>query len=594
MLWLSTNDKTNNATMSAVNDQQLRVDGITLTQSASGQLLADGSYVDIGSDATVSGGTLATAGDGLIRFVTGTNTLQEVTIADAAAATVGGTGLILAGSSVTNNGTMTCTVDPDLLVQDNLLLQGNGELELAGNELNTAPGVTLTHGSDHTIEGRGTINAALVNDGTVIAISTTSLALAANDKTNNAVMKGFSGGRLTVEGITLTQTGGAQLLADNGYVDLRDGATIVGGTLACASGGYISNASGSNTLQDVLIAAGADIRVNGTSLNLCGASMTCNGTIEVNYTCALTIQDNLTLEGSGEVILSSGTVNTVSDKTLTLGGTQSIRGTGYINAALTNYGLLMPETQTFELTPQSPGATNYGTIHVPGPSRIMRIHQADLFTQTDGEIAVDGILIVNDAPLDLQGGTLTGAGDIYGDVSNTGATVEPGSSTGTLAINGAYTHGSAATLSIEIVGPTSSTEYDVLDVNGPANLDGELQVEFLGGYDPEGGQEFVILTGSPVDGTFSTVTAPGRYTVIHNTNNVTFMVIGLGDFDTDGDVELDDYAFFADCMAGPGATPSPALPDVTPQDCLDAFDFEPDDDVDLADFEGFQLAFTGG
>ena len=67
-----------------------------------------------------------------------------------------------------------------------------------------------------------------------------------------------------------------------------------------------------------------------------------------------------------------------------------------------------------------------------------------------------------------------------------------------------------------------------------------------------------------------------------------------GDFDNDGDVDLDDYAVLADCLAGPGASPNPSLPGVTPQDCLDAFDFDAaDGDVDAADFSAFQEVFTG-
>ena len=68
-------------------------------------------------------------------------------------------------------------------------------------------------------------------------------------------------------------------------------------------------------------------------------------------------------------------------------------------------------------------------------------------------------------------------------------------------------------------------------------------------------------------------------------------VTANGDFDGDGDVDLDDYAVFADCMAGPGLTPSPTPP-VTTQDCLDVFDFDVDEDVDLLDFAVLQERFT--
>lgn len=62
------------------------------------------------------------------------------------------------------------------------------------------------------------------------------------------------------------------------------------------------------------------------------------------------------------------------------------------------------------------------------------------------------------------------------------------------------------------------------------------------------------------------------------------------DHDDDGDVDLDDYALFADCMAGPDATPIPTSTSV--DKCLDTFDFDGDDDVDVDDFAEFQTAFT--
>ncbi|MBN1511470.1 MAG: immunoglobulin domain-containing protein [Phycisphaerae bacterium] len=62
----------------------------------------------------------------------------------------------------------------------------------------------------------------------------------------------------------------------------------------------------------------------------------------------------------------------------------------------------------------------------------------------------------------------------------------------------------------------------------------------------------------------------------------------FGDVDDDGDVDLDDYGVFPDCMAGPNATPAPSLPGMTATTCIQAFDFDIDDDVDLADFASFQ------
>jgi len=62
-----------------------------------------------------------------------------------------------------------------------------------------------------------------------------------------------------------------------------------------------------------------------------------------------------------------------------------------------------------------------------------------------------------------------------------------------------------------------------------------------------------------------------------------------GDFDGDGDADLDDFAVLVDCTAGPNLTPAPV--GVTAQECLDAFDADTDGDVDLADFDGTQSLF---
>jgi hypothetical protein len=58
-----------------------------------------------------------------------------------------------------------------------------------------------------------------------------------------------------------------------------------------------------------------------------------------------------------------------------------------------------------------------------------------------------------------------------------------------------------------------------------------------------------------------------------------------GDHDTDGDVDLEDFAAWPGCMTGPDGGPYSTG--------CEAFDFEDDGDVDLEDFAGFQEEFTG-
>ena len=62
-----------------------------------------------------------------------------------------------------------------------------------------------------------------------------------------------------------------------------------------------------------------------------------------------------------------------------------------------------------------------------------------------------------------------------------------------------------------------------------------------------------------------------------------------GDFDGDGDVDLDDYAVFAACLNGPEVSTPPA--GCTPEE-FDLADLLGDNDVDLGDFGEFCQAFS--
>ncbi|MCK4342739.1 MAG: PKD domain-containing protein [Phycisphaerae bacterium] len=232
----------------------------------------------------------------------------------------------------------------------------------------------------------------------------------------------------------------------------------------------------------------------------------------------------------------------------------------------------------------------------------------------DGSVAAGGSLVIGDTlrlwdlgTLTLDGGTVTigsgpaettpdrtrvysdgtlaGSGTLTGNVVSDG-TAAPGGSTGILTLVGGFTQSALGVLSIEIGGTTPGSEYDILDVTGTASLDGQLDVELINGFVPEVGQQFTILTAGSVTGEFLTVTGQGCFSVTYNTNDVTLTALPPlpGDLDGDCDVDLDDFAIFAGCMAGPD-NPYPA-------GCDDA-DLDIDDDVDLSDFAAFQSAFAG-
>ena len=72
---------TNNNLFEATSGATLAISGITVTQGASGQIIAvgAGSKVNLIGDATISGGTLSTSAGGVIQNSSGTNTIGSLT-----------------------------------------------------------------------------------------------------------------------------------------------------------------------------------------------------------------------------------------------------------------------------------------------------------------------------------------------------------------------------------------------------------------------------------------------------------------------------------------------------------------------------------
>lgn len=160
--------------------------------------------------------------------------------------------------------------------------------------------------------------------------------------------------------------------------------------------------------------------------------------------------------------------------------------------------------------------------------------------------------------VNIDGGVLTGEGEVFvgtgpihSPVRNISGRIEPGDPIGQLTIDGDLSQQDAGTLAIDLGGTVAITEYDRLEVDRFAFLDGTLEVSLVdagsGVFMPSVGNTFTILTAAEgVQGTFDDLQLPAGFTwnVMYGANSVTLSVTGLGlagDFNGDGAVDTSDY-----------------------------------------------------
>jgi len=141
-------------------------------------------------------------------------------------------------------------------------------------------------------------------------------------------------------------------------------------------------------------------------------------------------------------------------------------------------------------------------------------------------------------------------------------------------------------LAIEL-GGTEPGEFDTLDVGGTATLAGALVVTEIGGFVAVPGNSFVILTASDIVDEFDNVSLPTDFEVIYTDTRVVARLPLFGDVNGDGQTDLKDYGTFQVCFGGPGSPPAAACPPLADGD------WDDDGDVDLDDYVLIATVLTG-
>ena len=479
---LHTQNKTNNTLIRAANSGTLEVNGITITNTGATLTVDATSEINL-NGATINGGTINGGGEvNVVSFATlNGGRLDNVT------ARVGNNETLTIINATVNDGVIrledsSAAGSSMLRLNGSIDLSGTGQVLFAspyGNLITyTATTNTLTLGANQVIKtdapgDGGTIRTQLVNNGLVETNGGT-ITLDTRNKTNNTLIRATNSGTLAVNGITVTNTGAALTVDATSEINLN-AATINNGTIN--GGGEVNVVSfatlNGGRLDNVTARVG-----NNETLTIINATVN-DGVIRLEDSLAsgsswLTLNGNINLTGSGQIRFASQYSNlinyTATTNVLTNGPDHSIvapaGADGTVRTHLVNHGNVIAD----------------GTIDFMSGRTITNA--------ADGTIAGSGTI-------NLNGATLVGNG-----------TVSPGSSPGTLKINGNVPFSASGELLIDIFDDTPATGYDLLDVSGIVDLGGTLRVHLLPGAWVQTGETFDILTATDINGDFASFIFP--------------------------------------------------------------------------------------
>lgn len=431
-LVLHTNNKVNNGLMVAAPSSIFQLAGINVDQTGGGMIVADEGAVELNTS-SVTGGSYVANGDGILRTAGGASRVAGVTF-DGPSIVFATHSLEIGTGGLENNGVME--INPTgsgsngvVFASDSVGLTGSGEIRMRtrggdDSQLNTSPGMTITHGVDHTIRGVGFVNAAMVNNGTIsadvsVSVSGSVLTLQGENKTNAGLITSEAGSNLDIVGMTLTQTGAGSLVANNGGISFWTGPTMVGGPLnATGTGSYF--VGNSATFNGVTVNAPGTINA-GATLNVAGSSFINNGRLAVNPGFSgsdgvVAFAESALLTGTGEINLtaSGGDARFTSAGTITNGSGHTVSGRGQIQAPFVNEGILAPGTNDIGTmsattgTTFAAGSTYRVEINNNSADRISVTGTAALGGTLDLDLGAGAVLTNNTGAIILSGTSVTG------------------------------------------------------------------------------------------------------------------------------------------------------------------------------------------
>lgn len=425
----------------------------------------------------------------------------------------------LGHASLTNTGTITKTGSSDFILSgtfnnlsEGLLDLQSGRITNVGNESLTNSGTIRKSGDEAfnfaagfnnnggSIEVQaGTLRfleETIHTDSRYIIDSGALLEFIDDRHTFNGTLETSGTGQLIFKGNSLTQAIIADDIVFDVPVQLSDNAFLTVNGSASFNNGIILEGDSATPAIDadgVITLSGDSNWINGTFRGDQGVTNT--GTLVISSgTLSTTLINKGTITKIGDSTLNiSGNLNNQAEGILDL-QTGSISGSGTI----ANTGTVQKNSES-SVSISSTFSNNGGTIEIQDGT----LEFTDTYAQTAGNLNLNGGTLTSSPLLSIQGGTLTGNGIINGNILNAG-TINPGSTIpGTLVLNGNYIQTTTGTFQVDLGGTIPDIQYDLLQINGTATLDGTLDVSLIDDFVPVVDDRFDIFTFSSGTGNFS-------------------------------------------------------------------------------------------
>jgi len=361
------------------------------------------------------------------------------------------------------------------------------------------------------------IPATFINAGTVIK------SLSPGTTTFDAIFNNI-GGIIDVQSGTINlsrggnSTGGIFTVADGATLSLRDGIHLFSGTYSGLGAGLVQLAGA--ILQ--IDSTGTIFNFTGGGFDWAGGIITGPGTLTNNGNFSITGDITKSFRGGatiinagivtwtdiGSIFSGEGTIfNNLAGATFAIQGEAYFDGNFYSGNPLTflNAGTVIKSigigTTTLEVIFNNTGTVEMqtGTLHFPLE-----------YTQTAGTTILNGGNITSTTTLNIQGGTLSGAGTVTANVNLAGQ-LHPGGkgSPGILNIVGNYIQFPSGASNIEIGGLNIGVQSDQLNISGRATFDGALDISLINSFIPTLNNSFQIVNFGSRVGDFTELNGLG-------------------------------------------------------------------------------------